>query len=806
MTKPPQTRIGPSAAAVKHGGRLLSPARYRHPGDLIRLIIAGLVLAAAVTATAVTHATYAGASAAALTAIVPSTLAGRVLAGLVQALFAGAAVAAVVVTLRYRRYRLLAGLAGAAVLAGAALAGIVYLAGGKRPGALAAGAGSWWWLTGASLLGPALLAAAVAGTVAAAPWLSRPWRRTAWVVLLLTAAARLIAGTASPVEVVLAFAVGVTVGAGALVLLGVPDRRIGPAEIAAALDSAGLPVARVEPAAVEAKGSRPFTADAEDGEPLFIKVLGSDQRDADLLYRAYRFLRLRDVGDTRPAASLIEAAEHQALVAVMAERAGVAVPAIRQVIKAGDGSALLAMDRVDGSCLDLISVQRVSDAVIRELWAQVDRLHRVRIAHRSLRAANVVIDGAARPWIVDFSFSELGATQRQMALDIAELLASVAVITGADRAVAGAAAVIGQDGVAAAVPLLQPLALSAGTRRALARHDGLLTQTRAAAAASGREDQKLARIQRVRPRTLLTIAALAGAFYYLLYKGQLAEVPSSWQAVQSADWAWLPLIIALSAVTYLASAVALMGAVVPPIRFWPTALAQGASSFVNRVSLSNVGGMALNARFLQKSGVDASAGVAAVGVNSLAGAVAHLVLMVVFFAWAGRGLGKAFKLPSSSKLLLILAIVAAVVGIVLATRPGRRFAVGKLIPGLRSAATSLRRGGANPGKMIMLFGGSALITLAYIGALAASVQAFGGGPGIVVIGAVYLASAAIAAAAPTPGGLGAIEATLIAGLTGVGMPAGPATSAVLLYRLATYWLPVAPGWLCWRALLRREYV
>jgi len=38
------------------------------------------------------------------------------------------------------------------------------------------------------------------------------------------------------------------------------------------------------------------------------------------------------------------------------------------------------------------------------------------------------------------------------------------------------------------------------------------------------------------------------------------------------------------------------------------------------------------------------------------------------------------------------------------------------------------------------------------------------------------------------------------------MQAGPAVSAVLLYRLATYWLPVAPGWLCWRALLRREYV
>ena len=268
------------------------------------------------------------------------------LGGLVQAAFVVAAVAAVAVALRYRRFRLLASLAGVAVVAGAALAGIVLLAGGVRPRALAAGAGQWPWLTGASLVGPVLVAAAVAGTVAgtvaAAPWLSRPWRRTAWAALWFAAVARLITGTASPLEVVVAFAAGVMVGAGALVLFGVPDRRIGPAGIAAALGSAGLPVTGVEPAPVEAKGSRPFFAVAGDGEPLFIKVLGTDQRDADLLYRGWRFIRLREVGDTRPAASLIQAVEHQALAAVMAGRAGVAVPAVRQVIKTADGSALLA--------------------------------------------------------------------------------------------------------------------------------------------------------------------------------------------------------------------------------------------------------------------------------------------------------------------------------------------------------------------------------------------------------------------------------------------------------------------------------
>ena len=696
-------------------------------------------------------------------------------------------------------------MAGGAILASAATVGIVQLAGDERPRALTSGASQWSWLTSASLVSPALLAAAAAGTVAAAPWLSRPWRRTAWITLWIAAAARLITGTASPLEEAVAFAAGVTVGAGVLVLFGVPDRRIGPDGIAAALAAAGLPVARVEPAAAVAKGSRPFIAATEGGEQLFIKVLGSDQRDADLLYRAYRFIRLRDIGDVRPAASLIQAVEHQALAALMAERAGVAVPAVRQVIRTADGSALLAMEYVDGSSLEQISEQGTSDAMLRELWKQVEGLHRAGIAHRSLRAANIMIDRACWPWIVDFSFSELGATQRQIALDVAELLASLAAMIGADRAVGSAAAAIGPDRVADAVPLLQPLALSAGTRHAIARHDGLLARTRAAAAAaSGREDQALARIQRVRPRTLLAIAAAAGAFYFLL--PQLAQVGNSWRAVQTADWAWLPLVIALSALTYLASAIALMGAVLPRIRLWPTVLAQAASSFVNRVSPANVGGMALNARYLQKSGVEAGAGVAAVGVNSLAGAIVHVVLIVVFFAWSGRGLAHAFKLPSGSKLLLILAVIVAVVGIVLATRPGRRFAAGKLIPGLKSAAASLRQVAQRPGKMFMLFGGSVLITLGYIGALAASIQAFGGGPGVILVGAVYLGAAAIAAAAPSPGGLGAIEAALVAGLIGVGLQAGPAVSAVLLYRLATYWLPVAPGWLSWRALLRREYV
>ena len=798
-------RLAAGGPKTRPRDRVLAPTRYRHPGDVIRLVAAVLVLIVAAVIVALLPALLRPA-AAAITGVGPATAAGRVLTGLVQVTIAAAALVLLVAALRYRRFRVLATVAGGFAAGAALMAGIGYLAGPGGSAGLPAGLRQGSWLTGAGFPDPAVLAGLAAVAVAAAPWLSRPWRRAAWATLLAVGAARLITGGLLPMQLVLALAAGVTVGAGLLVAFGVPDRRMGPAGVAAALRAGGVPAGQVTGPLATAKGSRPFEAMTADGRALFVKVFGSDQRDADLLYRAWRGVRLRGVGDTGPAASLFKAVEHEALLAVMAERAGVAVPHVGQVIRAGDGSVLLTMELVAGQSLDEIPADQITDQLARALWREVDRLHQAQIAHRSLHGGNIMISQDGCPRLADFSFAELAATSRQRAIDVAELLTWLAGRIGPDRAVATASAVIGADGVAAAVPLLQPLALSAGTRREIKGQDGLLKNTRTAAiAASGDDaDTDLVRLQRVRPRTLLAIAALAGAFYFVL--PQIADVSSSWHALAHVSWAWLPVIIGLSALTYVASAMALIGSVPGHVPFGPTLLAQGASSFINRVSPANVGGMALNARFLQKSGTSTPASVAAVGVNALAGAVMHVVLIVVFFALAGHDLTKAFKLPSASKILLILAVILAIIGVVLATRPGRRWTRKQLIPGVRSAAGSLRQAAASPLKLGLLFGGSALLTLAYIAGLDASVQAFGGGPGLIVLGAVYLAAAALAAAAPTPGGLGAIEAALVAGLTGVGMQPGPAVSAVLVYRLATYWLPVLPGWLCWRSLQHREYV
>jgi hypothetical protein len=55
----------------------------------------------------------------------------------------------------------------------------------------------------------------------------------------------------------------------------------------------------------------------------------------------------------------------------------------------------------------------------------------------------------------------------------------------------------------------------------------------------------------------------------------------------------------------------------------------------------------------------------------------------------------------------------------------------------------------SPVRLALLFGGSALVTLAYIGGLTASVAAFGTSASIAQVGAVYLGASFIAAASPT---------------------------------------------------------
>jgi undecaprenyl-diphosphatase len=193
-----------------------------------------------------------------------------------------------------------------------------------------------------------------------------------------------------------------------------------------------------------------------------------------------------------------------------------------------------------------------------------------------------------------------------------------------------------------------------------------------------------------------------------------------------------------------------------------------------------------------------------VGLNALIGFATHLALMAAFVAWAGAR-GPGFSLPDANVWLLVIAVGGVASGLIVGLVPAlRRRILPPLVGYLRTAGSSLADVVTDPLRVLALLGGALGITFAFILTLMASVAAFGGGVSFAEVGAAYLIAAAIGSATPTPGGLGAVEAALVAALTGYGMADSAAVSAVLTFRLATYWAPMIPGWIMFQQMQRNE--
>ena len=82
-----------------------------------------------------------------------------------------------------------------------------------------------------------------------------------------------------------------------------------------------------------------------------------------------------------------------------------------------------------------------------------------------------------------------------------------------------------------------------------------------------------------------------------------------------------------------------------------------------------------------------------------------------------------------------------------------------------------------------------------IGVLAMSILALGGAVPWRSLLLVYGLATLVGSLGITPGGLGFVEGTLCLGLVSTGLPAALALAAVLLYRLLSFWLVMATGWL-----------
>ncbi|OWA17214.1 TIGR00374 family protein [Streptomyces sp. CS159] len=311
-----------------------------------------------------------------------------------------------------------------------------------------------------------------------------------------------------------------------------------------------------------------------------------------------------------------------------------------------------------------------------------------------------------------------------------------------------------------------------------------------------------ARLERVRPRTLISFIAGAIGAYFLLT--QLTHIEFG-PLISNAQWGWVAAAVLFSAASYVAAAMALLGFVPERVPFLRTVAAQVAGSFVKIVAPAAVGGVALNTRFLQRAGVRPGLAVASVGASQLFGLGCH-ILMLLSFGYL-TGTEKTPSLSPSRTVIAGLLTVAVLVLVVTSVPFLRKFVVTRVRSLFAGVVPRMLDVLQRPQKLVTGIGGMLLLTACFVMCLDASIRAFGDDSAsisLASVAVVFLAGNALGSAAPTPGGVGAVEATLTVGLIAVGLPKEVAAPAVLLYRLLTLWLPVLPGWLVFNHLTRKE--
>ncbi|MFD9905463.1 lysylphosphatidylglycerol synthase domain-containing protein [Streptomyces sp. NPDC059063] len=611
------------------------------------------------------------------------------------------------------------------------------------------------------------------------------------------------------------------------------------------------------------RGRRYFVT-LEDGPPLDVTVIDREQQAQGFFYRVWRRLTLRSITTRRSLQSLRQALEQEALLAYAAIAAGANAPKLIATSELGPDAVILVYEHTGGRSLDSLPDAALTDDLLRDTWRQVKALQSRRIAHRRLAGDAILVDRSGTVILTDLRGGEIAAGDLVLRMDIAQLLTAFGLRVGAERAVATAVDVLGPDAVADCLPLLQPIALTRSTRgtlrkrareRAEREREAVLEASRktklarAEADADGATDASAARkslraekqaekqaidealeqareedlltqirhqvllirptapvepaqLERIRPRTLISFIAGAFGAYFLL--SQLTHVDFG-TIVEEAEWGWVAAAVAFSALSHFAAAMSLLGFVPERVPFLRTVQAQVAGSFVKIVAPAAVGGVALNTRFLQRNGVRSGLAVASVGASQLFGLGAHIILLLTFGYVTGTQ--KTPTLTPSRTVIAGLLSVAVLVLVVTAIPFLRKFVATRVRSLFAGVVPRMLDVLQRPQKLLTGIGGMLLMTFLFVLCLDASVRAFAseemGTLSLASVAVVFLAGNALGSAAPTPGGVGAVEATLTFGLIAVGVPKDVAAPAVLLYRLLTLWLPVLPGWLFFNHLTRK---
>jgi uncharacterized membrane protein YbhN (UPF0104 family) len=638
------------------------------------------------------------------------------------------------------------------------------------------------------------LAASAAAISVANPYLVSPLRKWGRWLTGFAWLSALVLGVADPGAALCAVAIGWAAGALVHLGFGSPDGTPSLHDLGESLRSIGVDAV---PTSVEvSRGVVLARAATPDDRQLDVQVHGRDSWDSQFFVKMWRLVFYRS-GGRNVTVNRRHQIEHQAYLTLFAERAGVSVTPFVAAAMDSRGDALFVSERVGER---LGQGDEVSDEFLADAWRSLERLHAVGIRHGAITPDDLQVS-AGRAYLGAFDRAAIAWDETSRRLDEAQLLTSTAVAFGVDRAVVAATAALGVERLTEASTFVQPAAMMPSLRKQAAAADLDIDDLRKVVIAHvGAEEQELQTLRRISVGNVVMIALLVIVAYSIVGAIQSVGLSSIVDAITAASLAGLLVAFVLGQVPRVASAFAVSRAAPLPIPLARLTLLEFAITFVNLAVPSTAARVAVNIRFFQRNGLDRTTAIGVAGLDSVAGFVAQITLMVVI---VGFGLGSlnmniSADAPDLNGQLVLLVIAAIAVGVaVVAFVPKFRDPVVTLLETTWAKIGPLL---SSPRRLISVILANLLVQLLFSLAMYAVLRAFGQDVGFADVVLVNVAVALFAGLMPVPGGVGVTEAALTAGFTAIGVDSATAMAAAITYRIITFYAPPCLGYFAMRSL------
>lgn len=615
---------------------------------------------------------------------------------------------------------------------------------------------------------------------------------------------RLFLGMHFPVDIIGGFGVGLAIASVLNFIFGdTRSKNVSIKRVQEKIQALGIDAALVERTKVGTRGSTHFFVTEKDGRKISVKIAGTSNNIASWLFRLTRKMLYKRLEDEAPFFTPKHQLEHEAHVAGLAFANNVRTPRIIGIFHVMEDMWAMGQEMIPGKSLDKVDPKVITDDLLKQVWEQIQTLHKANIIHRDLRAANIFLDSSKKPWLIDFGFSEASVPKQMFYRDTVELIASLSCIVEPKRVIRTAIGVIDNKELARTLPYLSYASLSGTTTSLLKKRKGLLESIR-----QELQDQlglnkpvKLVKTKIFSLRTVLYILMIGVALYVLIPR--ISSLNTGIYSAVHGNLGYLALVILCSIFTYPPAAEVYVQLAPHPISFLKTLVITVSTGFTNRLLPASTGAIATNIQYLRKNNFSIAQAYSITALNNLIGVIGHLLILLIITGLSRTSLDQLITIHISKWIfifagLVLGACIIAVISIVSLRRRAK-----KILRSLRSDLSQLLE---RPLSFFFALLSAMLITCFYAMVLFFSAEVIG--QSVTILQAFYVFTIGIAAASitPTPGGIGGAEAGLVAGFVSVGLDSGTALSITLVYRFATFWLPIIPGAIAFHFASKNKYI